>query len=59
MTMEQSEAMVIRQHLMDQGYDLDIAWVEIRSNTLRVTHTDGYTPYLSKVRDVRYEQRSS
>lgn len=59
MTMDPVDAMIIRNDIINQGYDLDIAWVEIVANTLLVTHTQGYTPYLSKVQNVRYEQRSS
>jgi thiamine biosynthesis lipoprotein ApbE len=59
MTMNPSDAMIIRNALIQQGYDLEIAWVEIVSNSLLVTHTPGYKPYLSQVRNVRYIQRSS
>ena len=58
MTMDPVEAMMLRDDIINQGYDLDIAWVEIVANTLLVTHTQGYTPYLSKVRNVRYNELS-
>jgi hypothetical protein len=52
--------MAIRNTIVNEGYDLDLAWIEIASNNrLLVTHTDGYAPYLTKVRNVQYVQIAS
>lgn len=54
MTMNKTEAHAVRERIIDQGYDLEIAWVEIINNRLIVTYTEGYELYLKRQANVRY-----
>ena len=54
MVMSQEEALEIQKIIQDQGYDLDIAWIEVLDDDLIVTHTPGYEPYMIKTKGVIY-----
>jgi hypothetical protein len=55
MTMTKAEAYGLRQTLIEEGYDLDIAWLEIVNDRLTVTYTEGYQTYLQRQSNVRYQ----
>ena len=49
MNMSRSEAMDVRQDYIDEGYELEIAWIEIAANqTLDVFYTEGFSTYLGE-----------
>lgn len=54
MTMSQADAMRYRQLILDQGYDLEIAWVEVIEDQVHVTYTENYAPLITKERNVKY-----
>lgn len=54
MVMSQEEALNIQRIIQDQGYDLEIAWIEVKDDDLIVTHTEGYLPYMIKTQGVIY-----
>jgi hypothetical protein len=54
MVMSQEEALKIQKIIQDQGYDLDIAWIEVLDDDLIVTYTSGYEPYMIKTKGVIY-----
>jgi thiamine biosynthesis lipoprotein ApbE len=55
MTMTKAEAYTYRQHIILQGYDLDIAWVEVIQHRVHVTYTQGYASFMQKEANVRYQ----
>jgi hypothetical protein len=59
MTMTQAEAYAYRQSILQQGHDLDIAWVEVIQDRVHVTYTEGYAPFLKKEANVRYQMYRS
>jgi thiamine biosynthesis lipoprotein ApbE len=55
MTMSQAEAFAYRQQIILQGYDLEIAWVEVINERVHVTYTEGYQPFIQREANVRYQ----
>lgn len=55
MTMTHAEAYAYRQRILDQGYDLEIAWIEVRNDHVHVSYTEGYQSFLKKEANVRYQ----
>jgi FAD:protein FMN transferase len=54
MVMNQEEALNIQKIVQGQGYDIEIAWIEVDNDDLIVTHTEGYQPYMIKTEGVMY-----
>jgi thiamine biosynthesis lipoprotein ApbE len=54
MIMSKEEAMEIRSQILEDGDDLECAWIEIENDDLMVTTSPGYTPYLNQTMDVKY-----
>jgi thiamine biosynthesis lipoprotein ApbE len=54
MTMTQTEAMMYRQQILEQGHDLEIAWVEVKDDRVHVTYTEGYETIMTKEANVQY-----
>ena len=59
MTMSKAQAYTIRQRILEQGYDLEVAWLEVDDRRLVVTYTEGYEPYLQRQQNVRYQRYQS
>ena len=59
MTMRKAQAFAIRQRILEQGYDLEVAWLEVDDRRLVVTYTEGYEPYLQRQQNVRYQRYQS
>ncbi|MEY3610128.1 MAG: thiamine biosynthesis lipoprotein [Bacillota bacterium] len=55
MTMTKSEAMALRLEIIEQGYDLEIAWVEVNHDQVEVYYSRGYEVMLIKDNDVKYK----
>ncbi len=55
MTMTKSEAMALRLEIIEQGYDLEIAWVEVNHEQVEVYYSRGYEVMLIKDNDVKYK----
>jgi thiamine biosynthesis lipoprotein ApbE len=55
MTMTKSEAMSLRSEIMLEGYDLEMAWVEVNDDQVEVYYSQGYESIMIKDKDVHYE----
>jgi hypothetical protein len=55
MTMTKSEAMSLRSEIMLEGYDLEMAWVEVNDDQVEVYYSQGYESIIIKDKDVHYE----
>jgi hypothetical protein len=55
MIMDKEHAMAIRKMVLDQGFDLEFAWIEVENNGLIVTTSPGYAPYLNQTVGVKYQ----
>ncbi|MEY3431994.1 MAG: hypothetical protein RIS53_892 [Bacillota bacterium] len=54
MTLSKAEAMALRTAIMLQGYDLEMAWVEIVNHQVEVYYSEGYESVMVKDPNVRY-----
>jgi len=54
MTLSKSEAMALRSQIMLQGYDLEMAWVEVNNQRVEVSYSEGYASSMIKDPNVRY-----
>ena len=54
MTMTKSEAMALRSVIIAQGFDLEIAWVEVNQNRVEVFYSPGYEAIIIKDKHVSY-----
>jgi thiamine biosynthesis lipoprotein len=59
MTMDKTTAMQYREDILAQGYDLDIAWIEVIEEKVHVTYSPGYEGMLIKEKGVTYHRWSS
>jgi hypothetical protein len=41
--------------VLDQGFDLEFAWIEVENNGLFVTTSPGYALYLNQTEGVKYQ----
>ena len=58
MTMDKTTAMQYREEILAQGYDLEIAWIEVIEEKVHVTYSPGYETMLIKEQGVRYQRWS-
>jgi thiamine biosynthesis lipoprotein ApbE len=58
MTMDKTTAMQYREDILAQGYDLEIAWIEVIDEKVHVTYSPGYETMLTKEQGVRYQRWS-
>ena len=58
MTMDKTTAMQYREEILAQGYDLEIAWIEVIEEKVHVTYSPGYETMLKKEQGVRYQRWS-
>jgi hypothetical protein len=54
MTMDISQALALRQTIMNLGYDLEFSWIEVNGNQLLVRYTEGYQAILEEEPGVQY-----
>ena len=54
MTMSKNEAMTLRQTIMNQGFDLEMAWVEVIDNQVAVAYSEGYQTLMQREANVKY-----
>ena len=54
MTMTKSEALVLRSEIIEQGYDLEMAWVEVNDDQVEVYYSQGYEQMLIQDKNVIY-----
>ena len=55
MTMTKSEALVLRSEIIEQGYDLEMAWVEVNDDQVEVYYSQGYEQMLIQDNNVIYK----
>lgn len=58
MTMDKTTAMQYRDEIIQSGYDLDIAWIEVIQDRVHVTYSPGYEAMLTKEKGVTYQRWS-
>jgi thiamine biosynthesis lipoprotein ApbE len=58
MTMDKTTAMQYREEILAQGYDLEIAWIEVIEEKVHVTYSPGYETMLKKEQGVSYQRWS-
>jgi len=58
MTMDKTTAMHYREEILAQGYDLEIAWIEVIEEKVHVTYSPGYETMLKKEQGVSYQRWS-
>jgi thiamine biosynthesis lipoprotein ApbE len=58
MTMDKTTAMQYREDILAQGYDLEIAWIEVIDEKVHVTYSPGYENMLTKEKGVTYQRWS-
>jgi thiamine biosynthesis lipoprotein ApbE len=58
MTIDKATAMQYREDILAQGYDLEIAWVEVINEKVHVTYSLGYESMLTKEKGVTYHRWS-
>ena len=56
MTMDKTTAMQYREEILAQGYDLEIAWIEVIEEKVHVTYSPGYETMLKKEQGVSYQR---
>lgn len=54
MTMTKAEALVLRSEIIEQGYDLEMAWVEVNDDQVEVYYSQGYDQMLIQDKNVIY-----
>ncbi|MEY3692078.1 MAG: hypothetical protein RLZZ388_249, partial [Bacillota bacterium] len=54
MTMTKSEALMLRSEIIEQGYDLEMAWVEVNDDQVEVYYSQGYEQMLIQDKNVIY-----
>ncbi len=54
MTMTKSEAIAIRSEIIGQGFDLEMAWVEVNNQRVEVYYSQGYESFILKDPNVKY-----
>jgi thiamine biosynthesis lipoprotein ApbE len=59
MTMDKTTAMQYREEILAQGYDLEIAWIEVIEEKVHVTYSPGYETMLKKEQGVSYQRWSA
>jgi hypothetical protein len=59
MTMDKTTAMQHREDILAQGYDLEIAWIEVIEEKVHVTYSPGYESILTKEQGVTYQRWSA
>jgi thiamine biosynthesis lipoprotein ApbE len=58
MTMDKTTAMQYREEILAQGYDLEIAWIEVIDEKVQVTYSPAYETMLKKEQGVSYQRWS-
>ena len=58
MTMDKTTAMQYREEILAQGYDLEIAWIEVIDEQVHVTYSPGYESILTREQGVTYHRWS-
>jgi thiamine biosynthesis lipoprotein ApbE len=56
MTKDKTTAMQYREEILAQGYDLEIAWIEVIDEKVHVTYSPGYETMLKKEQGVSYQR---
>ena len=54
MTMTKENAMSLRQTIMNQGFDLEMAWIEVINNQVAVAYSEGYQTLMQREANVKY-----
>lgn len=54
MTLSKQEALALRSLIINQGYDLEMAWVEVDDDQVNVFYSEGYASMMIKDPDVNY-----
>ncbi len=54
MTMTKQEAMALRSKIIEQGFDLEMAWIEVNDEQVEVYYSQGYEEMLIQDKNVIY-----